>query len=43
MHRDATWYGGKPQPRGLCLRLGKKDRKTVVVQLFGTETTHTHF
>jgi len=22
MHRDATWYGGRPQPRGLCVRWG---------------------
>ena len=22
MHQDATWYGGSPQPRGLCARLG---------------------
>ena len=22
MHQDATWYGGKPQPRGLCVRWG---------------------
>jgi len=20
MHQDATWYGGRPQPRGLCVR-----------------------
>jgi len=20
MHQDATWYGGWPQPRGLCVR-----------------------
>ena len=20
MHHDATWYGGEPQPRGLCVR-----------------------
>ena len=23
MHQDATWYGGKPQPRGLCVRWGR--------------------
>jgi len=22
MHQDATWYGGRPQPRGLCIRWG---------------------
>ena len=22
MHEDATWYGGRPQPRGLCDRWG---------------------
>jgi len=22
MHQDATWYGGKPQPRQLCVRWG---------------------
>jgi len=22
MHQDATWYGGRPQPRGLCVRCG---------------------
>jgi len=22
MHQDATWYGGRPQPRGLCVRWG---------------------
>ena len=22
MHQDATWYGGRPQPRRLCVRLG---------------------
>jgi len=22
MHQDATWYGGRPQPRGFCLRWG---------------------
>jgi len=22
MHQDATWYGGSPQPRGLCVRWG---------------------
>jgi len=22
MHQDATWYGGRPQPRGLCARWG---------------------
>ena len=22
MHQDATWYRGRPQPRGLCVRLG---------------------
>jgi len=22
VHRDATWYGGRPQPRGLCVRWG---------------------
>jgi len=20
VHQDATWYGGRPQPRGLCVR-----------------------
>jgi len=22
MHQDATWYGGRPQPRVLCIRWG---------------------
>jgi len=22
MHQDDTWYGGRPQPRGLCVRWG---------------------
>ena len=22
MHQNATWYGGRPQPRGLCVRWG---------------------
>jgi len=22
MHQDATWYGGRPQPRELCVRWG---------------------
>jgi len=22
MHQNATWYGGRPQPRGLCVRCG---------------------
>ena len=22
MHEDATWYGSRPQPRGLCVRWG---------------------
>ena len=22
MHQNATWYGVRPQPRGLCVRLG---------------------
>jgi len=22
MHHDATWYGVRPQPRGLCVRWG---------------------
>jgi len=22
MHQDATWYGGRPQPRRLCIRWG---------------------
>jgi len=22
MHQDATWYGGRPLPRGLCVRWG---------------------
>jgi len=22
MHQDTTWYGGRPQPRGLCVRWG---------------------
>ena len=22
MHQNATWYGGRPQPRRLCLRWG---------------------
>jgi len=22
MHQDATWYGGRPQPRRLCVRWG---------------------
>ena len=22
MHQDATWYGGRPQPRQLCVRWG---------------------
>ena len=22
MHQDATWYGGRPHPRGLCVRWG---------------------
>ena len=22
MHQDATWYGGRSQPRGLCIRWG---------------------
>jgi len=22
MHQDVTWYGGRPQPRGLCIRWG---------------------
>jgi len=24
MHQDASWYGGRPQPRGLCVRWGPK-------------------
>jgi len=24
MHHDATWYGGRPQPRGLCFRCGPR-------------------
>jgi len=23
MHQDATWYGGRPQPRRLCVRWGR--------------------
>jgi len=22
LHQDATWYGGRPHPRGLCVRWG---------------------
>jgi len=22
MHQDATWYGGRPQPSGLCVKCG---------------------
>jgi len=22
MHQDVTWYGGRPQPKGLCVRWG---------------------
>jgi len=22
MHQDANWYGGRPEPRGLCVRCG---------------------
>ena len=24
MHQDATWYGGRPQPSGLCVRWGPR-------------------
>ena len=24
MHQDATWYGARPQPRGLCVRWGPR-------------------
>ena len=24
MQQDATWYGARPQPRGLCVRWGPK-------------------
>jgi len=27
MHQDATWYGGRPQPRGLCVRWGPSPPK----------------
>ena len=25
MHQDATWYGGRPPPMGLCVRWGPSD------------------
>jgi len=37
MHQDATWYGGRPQPRQLCVRWGPSCPKNR-----GTPTT-THF
>jgi len=27
MHQDAAWYGGRPQPRGLCVRWGPSPPK----------------
>jgi len=27
MHQDATWYGGRPQPRGLCVGWGPSPPK----------------
>jgi len=27
MHQDVTWYGGRPQPRGLCVRWGPNPPK----------------
>ena len=27
MHQDATWYGGRLQPRGLCVRWGPSPPK----------------
>ena len=32
MDQDATWYGGRPQPRGLCVRWG---RPSQLPQIFG--------
>ena len=35
MHQDATWYGGRPQPKGLCVRWGPSPyRKGGVVPQF---------
>jgi len=30
MHQDATWYGDRPQPRGLCVRWGDNPLPTTV-------------
>jgi len=36
MHRDATWYRGRPQPRGLCVRWGRRPpRKEAEPPIFG--------
>jgi len=37
MHQDATWYGGRPQPRRLCVRWGSEPplRKGAELPIFG--------
>ena len=32
MHQNATWYGGRPQPRRLCVRWGPSSLPTKAVE-----------
>jgi len=38
MHQDATWYGGRPPSRGLCVRWGPSSlpKKEAEPQIFGS-------
>jgi len=39
MVQDATWYGGKPRPRGLCVRYGHKYSPQFSVHVYCGQTT----
>ena len=42
MHQDATWYGGRPQPRRLCVRWGHSPPPYKGAELFPRFLAHVY-
>jgi len=38
MHQDATWYGARPQPRGLCIRWGPRPLSKFTAHVYCGQT-----
>jgi len=48
MHQDGTWYGGRPQPRGLCVRWGPSLAANFLAHVYYSycdfiRTLHNHY